>query len=71
MPVNETNDPGVGTTTDLDGGGQNDYFLSFSIALTDVVTQLALRGITAFDQNSPINFCHRDVNTGKTVLTRI
>jgi len=55
MPVNTTNDPSVGTATDLDGGGQNDYFLSFSISFFDVVTQLSGAGINGFNQNSPIS----------------
>lgn len=56
MAVNATNDPSVGTALDIDGGGQNDFFLSFSIGFTDVVSQLATRGITNFDQNTSIAF---------------
>lgn len=55
MPVSLTNDPSLGSATDLDGGGQTDYFLSFSIQFSDVVSQLSTRGITNFDQNSPIS----------------
>jgi hypothetical protein len=54
--VSLTNDPTVGTATDLDGGGQNDHFLSFSVAFSDVVTQLTARGITGFDQNTPLAY---------------
>ena len=53
--VTTINDPSVGTATDLDGGGQVDYFLGFSIPFTDVVNQLALLGI-AFDQNSTLTY---------------
>ena len=53
--VNTTIDPSVGTATDLDGGGQNDYFLSFSIPFQDIVVQLAARGITV-DQNSVFSY---------------
>lgn len=54
--VTLTNDPTVGTATDLDGGGQNDYFLSFSVSFSDVVIQLAARGITGFDENTPLAY---------------
>jgi hypothetical protein len=54
--VTLTNDPSVGTATDLDGGGQNDYFLSFSVSFSDVVIQLAARGITGFDENTPLAY---------------
>lgn len=53
--VTTINDPSVGTATDLDGGGQVDYFLGFSIPFSDVVNQLALLGI-AFDQNSTLTY---------------
>jgi hypothetical protein len=53
--VNTTNDPSVGTATDLDGGGQNDYFLGFAIPFADVVAQLAAAGIT-IDQNSTLTY---------------
>ena len=56
MPVNTTNDPSVGTDTDLDGGGRNDYFLSFSIAFSDVVAEMTAAGINGFNQDSPISF---------------
>lgn len=53
--VNTTNDPTVGSATDLDGGGQNDYFLGFAIPFSDVVAQLGAVGIT-FDQNSTLTY---------------
>jgi hypothetical protein len=53
--VTTVNDPSVGTATDLDGGGQNDYFLGFAIPFSDVVAQLAALGIT-FDQNSTLSY---------------
>lgn len=54
--VNTTNDPSVGTATDLDGGGQVDYFLSFAIPFNDIVTQLAAAGINGVDQNSVFSY---------------
>jgi hypothetical protein len=54
--VNTTIDPTVGTATDIDGGGQNDQFLSFSVPFHDVVTQLAARGITGVDQNTAFSY---------------
>ena len=70
-------DPTVGAATDLDGGGQNDYFLTFSVPFNDVVTQLSGRGITGIDQNSAFayviatatqaNSLNQDINgVGKT-----
>ena len=53
--VTTVNDPSVGTATDLDGGGQVDYFLGFSVPFADVVSQLALLGI-AFDENSTLSY---------------
>jgi len=55
-PVNTTIDPSIGTATDLDGGGQNDYFLSFSVPFSDIVGQLAAAGITGFNQNSTLTY---------------
>ena len=57
-PVTLTLDPTVGTATAIDGGGQNDYFLSFSVPFTDVVTELGNRGITGI--NLQLRHCHRD-----------
>ena len=56
LPVNATIDPSVGTATDLDGGGQNDYFLTFSIPFADIKLQLAARGIAGIDQNSSFSY---------------
>ena len=53
--VTTTNDPSVGTATDLDGGGRPDFFLGFSMPFADVVSQLALLGIP-FDQNSTLSY---------------
>jgi hypothetical protein len=55
-PVSLTNDPSVGTATDLDGGGQNDYFLSFAVPFNDVVTQLANLGITGVNDTTTFSY---------------
>jgi hypothetical protein len=55
-PVNTTIDPTVGTATDIDGGGQTDHFLSFSVPFNDVVTQLAVRGISGINENSTFSY---------------
>jgi hypothetical protein len=55
-PVNTTIDPTIGSATDIDGGGQNDFFLSFSVPLHDIITQLAARGITGVDENTVFNY---------------
>jgi hypothetical protein len=49
-------DPTVGGATDLNADGKNDYFLTFSVPLADVITQLNARGITGIDQNSAIAY---------------
>ena len=54
--VNTTIDPSVGTATDLDGGGQNDQFLSFAVPFADVVVQLNARGITGINENSAFSY---------------
>jgi hypothetical protein len=54
-PVNATNDP-TATSFDIDGGGGTDYFLSFSIPFSDIVAQLAAKGITGIDQNSTFSY---------------
>jgi len=54
--VNTTIDPTVGTATDIDGGGQNDQFLTFSVPFNDVVTQLGNRGVTGVTQNSTFSY---------------
>src|SRR5205085_1730403 len=38
------------------GGAQPDFFLSFSIPLSDIIAQLAAVGITGFDENSTLNY---------------
>jgi len=53
--VTAVNDPSVGTSTDIDGGGQNDFFLGFAIPFSDIVAQLAAVGIT-LDQNSSLTY---------------
>ena len=53
--VTTVNDPSVGTATDVDGGGKVDYFLGFSIPMSDIAAQLALLGI-AFDENSTLTY---------------
>ena len=54
-PVNTTIDPAA-TNFDIDAGAQTDYFLSFSIPFSDIVSQLAARGITGIDQNSTFSY---------------
>lgn len=49
--VNTTIDPTVGTSTDLNGDGKNDYFLTFTLPFADIVAQLGAKGITV-DENS-------------------
>jgi hypothetical protein len=53
--VNSTIDPTVGSATDLNGDGKNDYFLTFTVQFADVVAQLAARGITV-NQNSTFSY---------------
>jgi hypothetical protein len=52
--VTTTNDPSVGSETDLDGSG-TDFFLGFAIPFSDIVAQLAAAGI-AFDENSTLTY---------------
>lgn len=54
--MNTTIDPSVGTATDLDGGGKNDYFLTFSVLFSDVVIELANRGITNVNEDSLFSY---------------
>lgn len=56
VPVTTTIDPSVGTDLDIDGGGKNDYFLTFDVPFSDIVAQLAAIGITGFDQNSTLTY---------------
>jgi len=41
--------------TDLDGGGNEDYYLTFVIPFDDIVAQLGILGIT-FDENSTVQY---------------
>jgi hypothetical protein len=43
------------TNTDLDGGGKEDYYLTFVVPFDDIVTQLGILGI-AFDENSTVQY---------------
>jgi hypothetical protein len=56
VPVTTIIDPSVGTDTDLDGGRDNDFFLSFAVPFSDIVGQLATFGITGFNQNSTLSY---------------
>lgn len=49
-------DPSVGTATDINADGKNDYFLTFSVPFMDVVAQLAARGITGFTEDTPLSY---------------
>jgi hypothetical protein len=55
MGVTAGNDP-TATSFDIDGGGEQDYFLSFSVPFSDIVAQLAARGITGINQNSSFSY---------------
>jgi hypothetical protein len=52
--VTPTLDP-VATNFDLDGGGNVDHFLSFSVPFSTIVAQLAAKGITA-DENTAFSY---------------
>ena len=54
--VTATNDPTVGSALDIDGTGDNDYFLSYSVNFSDVVAQMAAAGIAGFDENSTMSY---------------
>ena len=54
-PATSTMDPAA-TNFDIDAGGQTDYFLTFSIPFSDIVAQLAAKGITGIDQNSNFSY---------------
>lgn len=56
LPVNTTIDPSVGTATDLNADGKNDYFLTFSVPVADVITALNGKGITGINQNSVFSY---------------
>lgn len=55
-PVSLITDPSVGTATDLDAGGGNDYFLSFSVPFSDIVAALAANGITGITEDSKFSY---------------
>jgi hypothetical protein len=54
--VNTTIDPTVGTATDLNADRKNDYFLTFSVPLADIITALNAKGITGINQNSVFSY---------------
>lgn len=51
--VSVLSDP-AGTTTDVDGDGNTDYLLSFSVDFQQLVNQLAAVGITNFGESSAV-----------------
>jgi hypothetical protein len=53
--VDATIDPGV-TSFDIDNDGNNDYFLTFLIPFQDVVDQLAVNGISGFDEGADVRY---------------
>ena len=56
LAVNTTIDPSVGTSTDLNGDGKTDYFLTFSVPFADVIAALSGRGINGVDQNTTFSY---------------
>ena len=54
--MNSTIDPTVGSATDINGDGKNDYFLTFSVPFADVIAQLNAQGITGINQNSTFSY---------------
>src|ERR1051326_3127492 len=54
LAVNTTIDPSVGTSTDLNGDGKNDFFLTFSVPFADVIAALSGRGINRNNQDTNI-----------------
>jgi hypothetical protein len=56
LPVNTTIDPTVGTAIDLNGDGKNDYFLTFTVPLADVITALNAKGINGITQDSQFSY---------------
>lgn len=54
MAVTLGNDP-TATSTDLDGGGSTDYFLSFSIPFSALVS-MATNLVAGFDESSFVNY---------------
>ena len=53
--VTPTMDPAA-TNFDIDAGGQTDFFLTFAVPFSDIVAQLAAKGITGIDQNSNFSY---------------
>ena len=56
MPVTSVNDPTVNGAFDLDGAGDTDHFLSFSIPFSDIVAQFAGNGIAGFNESSTMSY---------------
>lgn len=52
--VDATIDP-TASSFDIDGGGDNDYFVSFSVPFSDVVALMAARGIVV-DENTKMRY---------------
>ncbi len=67
-PVSLSIDPTVGTATDLNADGKNDYFLTFSVPFADIVAQLAARGITGFDQTTALNYVIATSTQGNSLI---
>jgi hypothetical protein len=60
--VDNTIDPGV-ATTDFDGGGNPDYFLTFVVPFGDLVTWLGAKATPiAFDDDSQFQFIAATAN---------
>jgi hypothetical protein len=55
MAVTLANNPG-GTSTDVDGAGQTDYFLSFVVPFADVVAMAHTQGLAGFDEHSTLSY---------------
>lgn len=55
MAVTLANNPG-GTSTDMDGAGQADYFLSFVVPFADVVAMAHTKGLAGFDEHSTLSY---------------
>ena len=67
LPVNTVIDPTVGGATDLNGDGKNDYFLTFTVPLADVITALNGRGITGITQNSQFSYVAATATQGNSL----
>ena len=55
MAVTPANSP-TGTTTDVDGGGSTDYYLSFVLPFADLVTMVGTNGFPNFNETSVISY---------------